>query len=328
MRRILLWLWLLQSVLLGCATCAMMTPMTDISVVLSGTGERIEHAAYRWRFSQIYSSEIVVQFDYNRNGELDADELEEIKALKIDYLLPRQMLLTLTYATSSEQNASVIESRFEHFDLFFKAGHLIFTFDAPMDLRLCGSGVLTFFFEDPEGFFDPRVSDVALKGIDLNATVNPYLNMAAIQFSGTAVEMPSLLEERAEDVPKPSPGLLEGLVEVVKGMLQRVKEEHSLSAVLLLLFFAYAYGLIHALGPGHGKTLVGSYFLGNDRSYAKAALVALAIGVVHTFSACADACRVWHHQRAAVTVYGRRGAVHHVCFGANDYRHRTLADER
>jgi ABC-type nickel/cobalt efflux system permease component RcnA len=54
---------------------------------------------------------------------------------------------------------------------------------------------------------------------------------------------------------------------------------------MLLLFFAYLYGVIHALGPGHGKTLVASYFLSNERSYTKAFGVSVAIGVVHTFSA-------------------------------------------
>ena len=52
-----------------------------------------------------------------------------------------------------------------------------------------------------------------------------------------------------------------------------------------MLFFAYLYGVIHALGPGHGKTLVASYFLSNDKSYAKALFISIAIGVVHTFSA-------------------------------------------
>lgn len=49
--------------------------------------------------------------------------------------------------------------------------------------------------------------------------------------------------------------------------------------------FAYLYGVIHALGPGHGKTLVASYFLSNEKSYSRALFVSLAIGVVHTFSA-------------------------------------------
>lgn len=43
--------------------------------------------------------------------------------------------------------------------------------------------------------------------------------------------------------------------------------------------------MIHALGPGHGKSLVAAYFLGNNRSVSKAFSVSALIGVVHTFSA-------------------------------------------
>jgi ABC-type nickel/cobalt efflux system permease component RcnA len=43
--------------------------------------------------------------------------------------------------------------------------------------------------------------------------------------------------------------------------------------------------VIHALGPGHGKSLVAAYFLGNNRSVVKAFGIASMIGVVHTFSA-------------------------------------------
>ncbi|MEA3371908.1 MAG: hypothetical protein U9Q40_11265, partial [Campylobacterota bacterium] len=71
----------------------------------------------------------------------------------------------------------------------------------------------------------------------------------------------------------------------VKSLFESIKDENNPMTYMLLLFFAYIYGVVHALGPGHGKTLVGSYFLSNDRSYSKALSISLAIGVVHTFSA-------------------------------------------
>lgn len=68
-------------------------------------------------------------------------------------------------------------------------------------------------------------------------------------------------------------------------LLERVQNEHSLSAMVLLLALSFVYGLVHAAGPGHGKTLVASYFTANDQRYTKALSVALMIAVVHTFSA-------------------------------------------
>ena len=42
---------------------------------------------------------------------------------------------------------------------------------------------------------------------------------------------------------------------------------------------------VHSLGSGHGKTLVASYFLSNEKSYSKALFISMAIGFIHTFSA-------------------------------------------
>jgi len=52
-----------------------------------------------------------------------------------------------------------------------------------------------------------------------------------------------------------------------------------------LLFFSFLYGIIHAIGPGHGKSLVSSYFLNQNKSYVKAFSISSLIAVVHTFSA-------------------------------------------
>ena len=80
-------------------------------------------------------------------------------------------------------------------------------------------------------------------------------------------------------------GLLKSSMEKIKSLFTSIKDEKNPMTYLFLLFFAFLYGVIHAMGPGHGKTLVASYFLSNDRSYTKALFISLAIGVVHTFSA-------------------------------------------
>ena len=68
-------------------------------------------------------------------------------------------------------------------------------------------------------------------------------------------------------------------------LLFNIKEHNSLSLMLLLLAISFAYGFVHASGPGHGKMLVASYFSSNDKGYKKAILIAFGIAVVHTFSA-------------------------------------------
>jgi len=56
---------------------------------------------------------------------------------------------------------------------------------------------------------------------------------------------------------------------------------------LLFLILSFVYGVIHALGPGHGKSIVFSYFLSRPGRYVHGLLMGNLITFVHVFSAVA-----------------------------------------
>jgi len=58
----------------------------------------------------------------------------------------------------------------------------------------------------------------------------------------------------------------------------KINEEGSFSTVLLILLIAFIYGVIHAIGPGHGKFVVFSYFLSDDADIKKGVLLGSMIG--------------------------------------------------
>ena len=59
----------------------------------------------------------------------------------------------------------------------------------------------------------------------------------------------------------------------------------DLVAFLLALAVAFAYGAVHALGPGHGKFVVVSYFLGREARVMRGIVMAVQIAIVHVIAA-------------------------------------------
>jgi nickel/cobalt transporter (NicO) family protein len=62
--------------------------------------------------------------------------------------------------------------------------------------------------------------------------------------------------------------------------------DHDLSPVFLLfaLLLALAAGALHALGPGHGKSIMAAYLVGTEGRIRHAVLVGIAVSLMHTAS--------------------------------------------
>jgi nickel/cobalt transporter (NicO) family protein len=65
--------------------------------------------------------------------------------------------------------------------------------------------------------------------------------------------------------------------------------EHDLSPLFLLaaLVLALAAGAMHALGPGHGKSIMAAYLVGNEGKIRQAVTVGIAVSLMHTASVVA-----------------------------------------
>ena len=67
--------------------------------------------------------------------------------------------------------------------------------------------------------------------------------------------------------------------------MNAVEGGEDLVAFLLALAVAFAYGAIHALGPGHGKFVIVSYFLGREARVMRGVVMAVQIAIVHVIAA-------------------------------------------
>ena len=91
-------------------------------------------------------------------------------------------------------------------------------------------------------------------------------------------------------------GLFEGFTDFLMDFQRRANAEvalhmnaiergENLGAFLLALAVAFAYGAVHAFGPGHGKFVVVSYFLGREARVMRGVVMAVQIAIVHVIAA-------------------------------------------
>lgn len=66
---------------------------------------------------------------------------------------------------------------------------------------------------------------------------------------------------------------------------REIKKNPNGKAFWAFLLFSFMYGIIHAIGPGHGKSIVFSYFLGRKGTLLKGVLMGHLLTAVHTLSA-------------------------------------------
>lgn len=72
---------------------------------------------------------------------------------------------------------------------------------------------------------------------------------------------------------------------LVTGAMVGMRDRRSTATVSIGVLIAFAYGVIHTLGPGHGKALIVSYFVGQGGSLRKGVGMGLRVAVFHVFSA-------------------------------------------
>lgn len=288
MKKTILFLLLFQNILFGCAACQLMIPTAEIKIDLSIEKDILSTAHIEWTFTDTYGAALLLQYDKNDNNTLDPKELQEIKKAMLEYLLANNMATEIAFAKDARDDAQKISTRFKNFSLKLKNDIVVFSYDAVLQTKLETNSFLSFVFNDENAFFAFVVTDLKVHSKEFSYEPNLYLYTASIVFKQ---KMASVTTHKTEEI-KPAPpqedlqtNILKQSIVKIKELFSSIKDEtHPLTYITLLLF-AYIYGLIHALGPGHGKTLVASYFLTNDRSYTKALFVSLAIGIVHTFSA-------------------------------------------
>ena len=63
-----------------------------------------------------------------------------------------------------------------------------------------------------------------------------------------------------------------------------IKRDFWGESLFLFILFSFLYGVVHALGPGHGKSIVSSYFIAQPGNYSLGILMAFVLSITHAIS--------------------------------------------
>lgn len=249
-----------------------------------------------WLFSENFTSTLLEGYDENADKKFDEKELKEIQKVLLDYLIPKNYLTELSFYDLPDGETKKITIQPEKLTTTVDKSQLIFKYEIPIFLPIQEKRVLRLFMEDDEGFFNFKFIDLENKKLEPNLWIipNANLNTAYFEISSKLIIQKKFKNlNKATSIEEPANNLgffaqiVSDFLEKLKSLLYDSTNKNSPKTAFTLIFISFIYGFLHAAGPGHGKTLTGSYFLATGGDWQKALLMSLRIGFIHVIGAVA-----------------------------------------
>lgn len=123
----------------------------------------------------------------------------------------------------------------------------------------------------------------------LFAQVNPFLTPSGDNENSTTTTISESSGEVQQGFGKTLLALSASLQNKINTALTRIsrtlEEDPKFGSYLLIFLLSLSYGIVHALGPGHGKIFALSYFIGEDAEVTKGILLGTFVAFLHALSA-------------------------------------------
>lgn len=281
----------------GCLACSYGDIKILTHLYLNIEKNTLKSVDVEWTLDPMFSQMVLGDYDTNRNGKFDPKENREV------YKAILSMKDVGFFIRPSINGKSLFLQDLNNFTVSYLKGLVIYRFTVPINTPLGKSSTLRirydaeaaynngiiFHLNDKNVFLLPQGS--ALATTKLTQIKNPRTNDQILDITlrprVIALASPlggSVNSDNEESGLKAS---LHTLTEKIHGALSEAKENPSFKTIGAILLFSLLYGILHAAGPGHGKSLVAGYFTTNERSYLRAVSIALLIAATHVISALA-----------------------------------------
>lgn len=296
MLRILFCFLLTQSMIFACALCSVYSPQTKVAIKVNSTDTKINSIDIKWVITKEFTEQLKQIYDTNLDNKLDEYEMKFIQKALVDYASMKNFMTHLSYGkVIDKQNSDLVKVSSYEAKIIDGILHFFYTIDVNYDIK--NDYALYIKINDDENYFvlllekdylSFRNKAKVSKIVDTQSVVF-HISNAAIKTQTTKKQdiiknSAQKKEEVSIQKSKKEETLLDEFVKKVKKYLVEVQKGDTL-ALITLLFVSFIYGIIHALGPGHGKALAFSYFSATKSSYSKAFIISLASAFVHIIGA-------------------------------------------
>ncbi|WP_428023544.1 nickel/cobalt transporter [Arcobacter sp.] len=162
-----------------------------------------------------------------------------------------------------------------------------FKYKIKLNYKIVKDNILYFSIEDNEQFF---LIELEKNGITFDKEIfqENIIDLNSVSFyiikEFVSEKKEDPLEVKKENIIKADENFLTKFNKKIKENLIEIKNGNNI-ALITLLFVSFLYGIVHALGPGHGKSLAFSYFMATKSSYIKAFVISQVTAFIHIVGA-------------------------------------------
>lgn len=279
----------------GCLACSYGDIKVLTHLYLNVSQNKLSSVDVEWTLDPTFSQMVLGDFDTDRNGKFNRSEEYEI------YKAMLSMRETGFFIRPSVNGRPIRLKELKHFAVRYDKGLVIYRFNIPVDAPIKKSLRLRIAYDAEAAYNNGIIYHLSDKNVYLNpeqsVLMRKKLTVPRISKGSDSI-LDLYLYPREIALASPLGGKvqnhspegeftqsLRSLTEKIHGAMVEAKENPNLYSIGIILLFSLLYGILHAAGPGHGKTLVASYFSTNDRSYARGIGIAVLIAATHVASA-------------------------------------------
>ena len=248
--KIFLFLSIITSISFGCSLCTVNTPSIYVQVKKDIDNNQTLFNI-KWTFNKGFTEQSLNSYPKKYDIRF---KLQEVKKSLEKYIHEKGYLTHITY----DNNRQYLIKNVLNSELDIKHGMFIYKYSFIANINKLQNESLNIRFEDSGNYF------------------LFHFNKDTIIDKSKAPQ--TIFVEYLSKI-------LVSITDDIKELLRNLGKSNNILSYIWLFLFSFLYGILHAIGPGHGKSLISSYFLKDKASYLKALGMSSIIGIVHTFSA-------------------------------------------